>query len=305
MKHCLLFLFLFCQPIWALAQIIEIDTSETAPPPIRRNVLTDDPEQRSTLPRSSTSRTASGRQSDYLLLHQLREIQTWSVAIEGGFRSDASNLTNTFNRLVSSATQFKGVWSVLAGYTYRNAWAVETGYARAPIHLNITIANGSQPLVFTYQNSGSGIPVRLKRRIGSGKKAENGTGFWVTGGAWLIPNGTKQLDDFKLIGYIYGGRNNRIDTLRLDNITSTNQITGLAEAGFEYNVRLSSSLELGGYLRKFWGLGDALRSDMIYSVNKSSIQYASATANGTGWGFGMSLRYIYGKQHELKQERDR
>ena len=305
MKHCLLILFLFCQSVSALAQIIEIDTSETAPPPIRRRVLTDDPEQRSDVPRSSTSRTASGRESDYLLLHQLREIQTWSVALEGGFRSDGSTLSNSFNRLVSTATQFKGVWSVLAGYTYRNAWAVEAGYAHAPIHLNITIANGSQPLVFTYQNSGSGIPVRLKRRIGSGKKAENGTGFWLTGGAWLIPNGTKQLDDFKLIGYVYGGRGNRIDTLRLDNTTTTSQFTGLAEAGFEYNVRLSSSLELGGYLRKYWGFGDALRSDLIYSVNKSSIQYASVTANGSGWGFGMLLRYIYGKQHEVKQERTR
>ncbi|GAB4037448.1 hypothetical protein GCM10028809_52600 [Spirosoma gilvum] len=238
------------------------------------------------------------------MLHQLREIQTWSVTLEGGFRSDGSTLSNSFNRLVSNATQVKGVWSVLASYTYRNAWTIETGYAHAPIHLNITIANGSQPLTYTYQNSGTGIPLRIKRRIGSGKNAENGTGFWLTGGAWLIPNGTKQLDDFKLIGYIYSGRN-RIDTLRLDNTTTTNQITGLAEAGVEYNARLSSSIELGGYLRKYWGFGDALRSDLIYSVNKGSIQYAAATANGTGWSFGISLRYIYGRQHELKQNRSR
>ncbi|GAB3940238.1 hypothetical protein GCM10028805_01690 [Spirosoma harenae] len=300
MKHVLLLLaFFVCSS--ALAQIIEIDTSEVAPPPIRRKVLTADPEDRSDQPRSSKHRSTADQESDYLLLHQLREIQTWYVGAEGGFRSDGSLLTNSLDGLLKNASQTKAVWSILVGYTYRNAWAIESGYTHAPIHLNITIPNGNTPLVYTYQNSGAGIPLRLKRRIGSGKRSDSGTGFWLTAGGWLIPNGNPTFDGFNLIGYSYSGRGNRVDTLRLTNTTKTSPITGLAEAGVDYTARLSPSFELGGYVRKFWGFGEAIRSDITYTVNKKTEQIASVTANGTGWSFGITLRYIYGKQHELKE----
>ena len=230
-------------------------------------------------------------------MDQFDEVQTWYAALDGGFRNDGSTITNSFNGLISSASLTKFNWSVLLGYTYRNAWAIESGYAHVPIHLNITVPNGGvSPLVFNYQNSGHGIPVRIKRRIGSGKKAANGTGFWLSGGVWLIPNGTNQPNNFQLIGYSTRSRRTT-DTLRLNSSTVIlNSISGLAEAGVDYTTRLSTSLELGFYARKYWGLGNALRSDLTYTVNNASQQESSIIANGTGWGFGVALRYIYGRQ---------
>jgi hypothetical protein len=309
MKHIFLLAFSFGLSVSALAQEVVIDTNYYTPPAQRRQVLTPDPEQGYTPYQpsrtQSTGRYHNGPDSDNPLFHQLKEVQTWYLGAEGGLRSDGSTLTNSFNGLVSNVTQTKVVWSVLLGYTYRNAWAVETGYAHTPIHLNITIANGQTPLIFNYQNSGSGIPLRLKRRIGSGKQAKNGTGFWLTAGAWLIPNGTGPMDDFKLIGYSSrnSSRVRTTDTLRLSNTTKTfSSVTGLAELGVDYSARLSPFLELGAYVRKYWGLSNALRSDLVYTINNKSEQQGVVTANGTGWGFGIALRYIYGRQHEVKKD---
>lgn len=298
MKHISLLFCLFIMPLTALTQEVVIDTNYYAPPPVvRKRVLTEDPEQRSGNRRAEAVRRDRNRQE---LLEKLNEVKTWYIGGESGFRSDGSLLTNSFDGLVSNPTLTKTVWGLLAGYTYRNSWTIETGYTRSPIHLNITIANSGSPLVFNYQNSGYGIPIRLKRRIGSGSRAANGTGFWLTAGAWLVPNGEGQTGDFKLIGYSYRGRT-RADTLRLTNTTTiANSITGIAELGIDYSTRLSSSLELGFFARKYWGLGTALQANLVYTVNTTARQQATITADGTGWGFGVSLRYIYGRQHELK-----
>lgn len=297
MKHISLLFLLVGLSISAMAQEIVIDTSYYAPPPVvRKRVLTDDPDQNPNHHRLSTRR----EKSTYEQAYQLKETQTWYVGLDGGFRTDGGMLSNSFDGLISINSSTKASWSVLLGYTYRNAWTVETGYTSAPIHLNITIANGARPLTYNYQNSGYGIPLRIKRRIGLASRAANGTGFWLTAGAWLIPNGSVNLDDFRLIGYSYRNNRTRTDTLRLDNTTTTKSISGVAELGIDYSVRLSSSIEFGAYLRKYWGLGEAIRSDIVYTVNGIAQPQSTAKANGTGWGFGIALRYIYGRQQEVK-----
>ncbi|GAB3804118.1 hypothetical protein GCM10028819_35160 [Spirosoma humi] len=297
MKHLFLLTFLMGLFTSGQAQEVVIDTNYYAPPPVvRERLLTEDPDNN---PRyqSGGSQRATRRRG---LLEKLNEVQTWYVGAETGFRSDGSVLNNSLDRLVSNPTPVKASWSALLGYTYRNAWTVEAGYTRAPIHLTISIANSNSPLVFNYLNNGHGVPLRLKRRLGSGKRAANGTGFWITGGGWLIPNGSGQTGDFRLIGYSYYGRN-RVDTIRLTNSTTIRkQLTGIAELGLDYTTRLASRVEMGFYVRKYWGLGIALQSDLVYTVNNNSKTQATITADGTGWGFGISLRYLYGRQYEVR-----
>ncbi|UHG89520.1 hypothetical protein [Spirosoma oryzicola] len=297
MRNISLLVFFVSLMLSAQAQEVVIDTSYYAPPPVvRQRLLKEDPDDN-----TSSREVRESNRAQQTLLNQLNEVQSWYVSAEGGLRSDISRSSNSFGGLVSNSTPTKVVWSVLVGYTYRNAWSLEAGYTRAPTHLNITIASNPEPLVFNYLNNGYGIPIRLKRRLGSGKQAANGTGFWVTGGAWLTPNGNSQTGDFKLIGYSYGSRN-RVDTIRLSNTTAVfKSITGIAELGLDYAARLSPSLELGGYVRKYWGLGNALKSDLTYTVNNRSTEHATITADGSGWGFGITLRYIYGRQHEMKK----
>ncbi|MBD2752770.1 hypothetical protein [Spirosoma validum] len=301
MKHVSIFLFFLALSLSTRAQEIVSDTNYYTLPSQRRPVLTADPDQRSGYYQLNADQPVGRRRADHQLIDEFKEMQTWYAGAEGGFRSDISTLSNTFNSLVSNPTQTKAVWSILLGYTYRNCWGIETGYSRSPIHLSIKIANGQNPLDFNYQNSGYGIPLRLKRRIGLGSRSANGTGFWLTAGAWFIPNGNGQMDNFRLIGYSSRSRGSRTDTLRLTNsATAPNRLTGLAEVGVEYAVRLSSFLELGAYARTYWGLGTALRSELTYTINSTSETKATMTADGTGWGFGIALRYIYGRQHEAK-----
>ncbi|AKD55149.1 hypothetical protein [Spirosoma radiotolerans] len=297
MKHIFLLTFLIGVSLSGQAQEVIIDTNYYAPPPVvRRRVLTEDPDNNPNHQSNGSGQASRKRK----LLEKLNEVHTWYVSAETGLRSDGSVLSNSFDRLVSNPAPTKASWSALLGYTYRNAWTIEAGYIRAPIHLNISIANGSNPLVFNYLNSGYGIPLRIKRRVGSGKRAANGTGFWVTGGAWLIPNGSGQTGDFQLIGYNRSGRN-RVDTIRLNNSTTIlKQVTGIAELGVDYTTRLASRVEMDFYVRKYWGLSNALQSDLVYTVNNGSKTQATVTADGTGWGFGLSLRYLYGRQYEVK-----
>ena len=297
MKHLSLLSMLVSLSTAVQAQEVVIDTSYYTSP-VRRRVLMADPDKNPGNHQIKSGRRADGRHD---LINQLNEIQTWYVGAEGGFRTDGGTLSNSFNGLVSTPTPAKAMWEASLGYTYHNAWVIETGYTHAPIHLTMSIANNSVPLVYTYTNSGYGLPLRLKRRLGPARQAKNGTGFWLTAGAWLIPNGSNPTGDFKLIGYSYRGRSH-VDTLRLTNTTTVaNRVTGMAELGLDYATRLSSHLELGFYVRTYWGLGNALKADLVYTVNGSSQQQAMVTANGSGWGVGTSLRYIYRRQHELKK----
>ncbi len=281
------------------AQEVVIDTSYyRPPPPVRARTLQADPEKNYG---SHLIRGGKRADSRHDLAAQLNEVRTWYIGAEGGFRSDGSVFSNSFDGLISTPTQTKATGGLTFGYGYRNAWILETGVTYAPIHLAISVANRGDALVYTYTNSGYSIPFRIKRRLGSGRLASNGTGFWITGGAWLVPNGSGQLGDFSLIGYSYRGRN-RVDTLRLSSTALvSNRITGVAELGLDYAIRLSSYLELGFFGRKYWGLGTALQSNLLYTVNGGAEQRSTLTANGSGWGFGLALRYIYSRQHELKK----
>ncbi|MBD2699323.1 hypothetical protein IC229_01655 [Spirosoma sp. BT702] len=301
MKHIFFTSLFLSSFISAQAQEIVIDTSSVAPPPVRVHGLTADPDERLEDFRYGKIRTADGKREDYLQFRRLKEIQTLSINVEGGFRSETSTLSNSFNGLINSNLSMKANWSVLLGYSYRNIWAIEAGYGYLPIRLNVSVTNGSNPLIYNYQNSGNGATVRLKRRIGSGKRSLNNTGFWLTGGAWLIPNGSGQIDPLRLTGRSNSRRNRAADTLQLNiNTSIANRFTGMAELGAEYTVRLASSVELGFYARKYWGIGDALQSTLTYKVNNAAEQQSFIKSDGSGWGFGVALRFILEREHEFK-----
>lgn len=295
MKHIFLLGTLSCWCVSAMAQEVVIDTNYYTPPPVRRRVLTADPDQQ-TEPRGRLKKL----KNDWM--DQFSEQHTWYAALEGALRTEGSVSSNSFNGLISNPGQSSFTWGLLLGYTYRNAWAAELGYSYAPIHLNITVVNTPTPYAYHYQNSGHGIPLRLKRRLGSADRAQSGTGFWVSAGAWLLPNGQSLVDALHFTGRSAYSRRSPVDTLQLSiNTETTTRMTGLAELGLDYAVRLSSTLELAFTARKFWGLGKTLHSDLVYSVNSTAETRGTITANGAGWGFGGSLRYIYSRQHALKK----
>lgn len=218
----------------------------------------------------------------------------WYVALDGFIRTDRAQLDNSFDDLIQSDRVGKAGWGAVLGWVYRERWAVEGGYARMPIHTQVSVSNASSPLVFRYSNARNAFVVRGKRLLLSTNKPWLRSGFWLSGGMWLVPNGGQQQGQFSLYGYRYSGRRETPDTLRLTSQTQANtKLTAIAEVGAEYNVRLSNAIDLGVSVRKFWGLANALTTDVTYSVNRSSVQQAQLQGAGTGMSYGLTLRYTY------------
>ena len=224
----------------------------------------------------------------------------WYVAADGFVRTDRADLTNSLDGLISSDHVAKVGFGVTIGYVYRERWAVEGGYARMPVHSQVSISNGAVPLAFTYSNNKNAFVMRAKRLVLSTSGPWLRSGFWLGGGVWLVPNNGQKEGHFSLIGYRYRGRSEPVDTMRLTSQTvSTSRITGLAELTAEYNVRLSSQLDLGFSVRRFWGLGSALTTDVSYTVNNQAPQLAQLNGTGTGMSYGVTLRYTYALRREL------
>jgi hypothetical protein len=243
----------------------------------------------------------------------------WYVALDGFIRTDRAKLDNSLDGLIKSDLVGKAGWGAVIGWSYRERWAIEGGYARMPIHTQVSVTNASSPLVFRYNSSPSAFGLRGKRLIVSTSKPWLRSGFWLSGGMWLIPNSGQKEGHFSLIGYRYSGRRETPDTLRLTSETQANaRMTTLAELGAEYNIKLSNSIDLGFSVRKFWGLGNALTTDVTYAVNypnspggnvadvgsRTSVQKAQLLGDGSGMSYGFTLRYTYSIRRNLANALD-
>ena len=240
-------------------------------------------------------REATKRDYDRLLVRYGSYLaQRWYFGAEGFLRADQGHLSNSFGGLIASNTVTRPGWSAVIGWTYRDAWALEAGYARSPIHNELAISQ----YTFQFQNERNGFLLRTKRQLFSTSPQERRSGLWATAGLWLIPNAGEHKSRLSFEGYGRRGYQREIDTLVITTQTATNtRATGLAELGLEYNVRLSSRVDLGIYARKYWGLGSSITTDLTYSVNGQLPQTATLQGRGSGASFGVSLRYTYTRKH--------
>jgi hypothetical protein len=218
----------------------------------------------------------------------------WYASLDGFVRTDRAHMDNSFNGLIESNAVTKVGVGAIIGWTSRERWAVEAGYARMPIHTQVSVRNGVTPLVYRYTNGRDAFVLRGKRLVLSTSGPWLRSGFWLSGGMWLVPNGGQSEGRFSLLGYRYRGRGESPDTLRLLSQTRTgHRVTTMAELGAEYNVRLSDNIDLGLSVRKFWGLGSSIVTNVNYSVNRTIAQEAQLKGTGTGMSYGVSLRYTY------------
>lgn len=244
-------------------------------------------------------RESSKRDYDRLLVRYGSYLAgRWYIGAEGFVRTDNSRLSNSFGGLVSGKPVTRPGWSALIGWTYRNAWAVEAGYARSPIHNELAV----NPYIFRFENEKNGFVLRAKRQLFSTSPQERRSGVWVSAGMWLIPNEGANKSRLTLKGYGRRSYQQETDTLIITTQTATsNRITGLAEIGLEYAVRLSSRVDLGIYARKYWGIGSSITTDLNYSVNGQMPQSATLQGRGSGANLGIALRYTYSRKHLVAQ----
>lgn len=221
--------------------------------------------------------------------------ERWYVGVEGFVRVDHNQLSNSFGGLIVTNATTKPGWSALVGWTARD-WAIEAGYARSPINNQFAI----NPFEFQFQNNKNGFLLRGKRQLFSTSPQGRRSGVWATAGFWLIPNAGETKSRLSFEGYGRRSYTREIDTLTITSHTNTNtRSTGLLELGLEYNVKLSSRIDLGIYGRKYWGLGSSITTDLTYSVNGREQQMSTLLGRGTGVSFGIALRYTYSRKHAI------
>lgn len=224
----------------------------------------------------------------------------WYVALDVFASTGRARIDNSFNGLINSDRSTRMGMGVLLGWSYRERWAVEAGYARLPIQTKVSVQNGAYPLVYKYQGIGDGFVLRGKRRIISTSGPWLRSGFWLSGGAWLIPNTGRQEGEFELVKYQYRGQGEAPDKLTLSSSTVlAPRATAIAELGAEYNVRLSNNFDMGFQVRKRIGLSDVLTTDVRYTVNQYPGQHAQLISNGSGMTYGLTLRYTMALRRKL------
>ena len=218
----------------------------------------------------------------------------WYVALDGFVRTDRAQLDNSFNGLIESNTVTKVGWAALIGWSYRERWIVEAGYARMPVHTQVSVVNASSPLNFRYTNDHSAFVLRGKRLVLSTSKPWLRSGLWLSGGLWAVPNAGEQEGSFSISGYRYDNARETRTPVRMTGHTYTNaQLSALAEVGAEYNVRLSADFDLGFSVRRYFGLSNSITTDVTYTVNQTAIQQTQLQGAGTGMSYGTTLRYTW------------
>jgi len=217
----------------------------------------------------------------------------WYAGIDGFVRTDKNTLSNTFDGLISTESPATYGWSAIAGWVGNENWGVEAEYARSPIH-NVLLINGDNSLSYKFTNDKNSLILRGKRRLLFGKEYLRRSAFWVSGGVGLIPNSGKQKDYHEFYGYKQKGRRQGVDTLAMITETRTNaHATGLVEASAEYVLKVAKGVDLSFFVRKQWGLGTSVTTNLDYYVNQKKTQTALIKGDGSGWNFGLSLRYVF------------
>ncbi|GAB3891498.1 hypothetical protein GCM10028803_03370 [Larkinella knui] len=273
-------------------------------PPVE-TVGDDQPEWRSTRTRRTELTQLVARYGEAYIRER------WYVGGDGFFRTDQSQLDQTFNGLISTKATIRTGWSALVGWVGNERWALEGGYARSAIHNTLVVGSGSNALDLRFENNKNGYVIRGKRLLRFGNRAARRSGVWLGAGLWMIPNNGRQLSSFLVEGYTYSGsgggyrrqpNRTQIDTIQIFGETRLSpNVSGLAEASAEYTVKLGGRAELSFFARKYWGLDPSITTNLMYSVNHGASQAAVLRSDGSGWSVGVSLRYVYALRYDLRK----
>lgn len=222
---------------------------------------------------------------------QIRVENRWYFAGEGVVRTDQNKINNTLDGLLSTRSVTGAGWGASVGWVSKEQWGVEVSYLRAAIH-TIMVVSSTYPLEYKIANDKNYLTIRGKRRLLFGKSMQPRSAFWISAGISAIPNSGRQKEVIDLIGYARRGRQE--DTLRLQGEGRvSNGVTGVVDLGLEYAIKAGKKMEVSLYTRRQWGLGTSVKTIMNYTVNRENQGTSVITANGTGWTFGIGVRYNF------------
>jgi hypothetical protein len=226
-------------------------------------------------------------------LGDVRISNRWYAGADGFLRTDKNTLSNDFDELIGTQSPTISAWSAAVGWVSHEQWTVEAEYARSAIH-NVLLINGDNPMRYKLENDKNSLIFRGKRRMLFGKSKVRRSAFWVGAGIGFVPNSGQIKDYMEFYGYREKGRRQGVDTLALTSETRTNSSwTGLAEVSAEYVVKVGKVVDMSFFARKQWGMGTSVTTNLAYFVNGTEMENAQIKGDGTGWTFGVSLRYVF------------
>lgn len=221
----------------------------------------------------------------------------WYVSLDGFVKTDRAQLDNSYDGLIENNAVGKASWGVTLGWSHREKWAIEGSYAQMPIHTQLAISQTNPPVKARFTSERNAIALRAKRLVLSTSKPWLRSGFWVSGGMWMLPGNTQSMDSFSASGYRYQSQWETHEPFRLTSQTTVqSQTAALAELGIEYNVRLSNAFDLGMSVRKIWGLTNIVTTDVTYAAVREIPQMAQLQGAGSGMSYGVTLRYSFSTQ---------
>lgn len=218
----------------------------------------------------------------------------WYVALDGFVRTDRAQIDNSHEGLMESDLVGKAGWGATLGYVFHERWAIEGSYARMPIHTQLAVSYTNPPTSLRATTNRNAFMLRGKRLLLSTSKPWLKSGFWISGGAWVLPTIPSEQENSSLAGYRYQNRWEAGDMFKLTTRTQApGHLAALAELGVEYNVRLCSSVDIGLSARKVWGLSDIVTTNVSYVGSRTSPQQAQLQGRGAGMNYGVTLRYSF------------
>ncbi|GGN00943.1 hypothetical protein GCM10010967_39100 [Dyadobacter beijingensis] len=217
----------------------------------------------------------------------------WYVGVNGFVRKDNNTIDNDFDGLIGTQSPTVSSWGISTGWVYKEQWNIELAYDRSAIH-NVLMIYGDNPLSYQMENDKNNLILRGKMRLLFGKPSVRKSAFWVSAGAGLVPNSGRAKEFMEFSGYRERGRRLGVDTLYMSSDTRISKsMTGLVEASAEYVIKVAKSIDMSIFARKQWGIGNSITTDLVYKVNGVETERARIEGDGSGWNFGISLRYVF------------
>lgn len=291
MKHFSAVLFLLLLP-WVTLKAQEIPDEENG-------YYTPVPSTPPTLKKALTRKQLEKQRE------QMRVLSRWYIGVDLFGRSDISSLDNNYRYLFktmnSSTIDFS--FSGQVGWVFREQLALEAGYARSKIH-NTAILNTTNKGGFRFANDGNAFFLRGKFMLEFEKMGRRRPGIWVGGGAWAVPNSGGEREPKAYIIYHYDNRGNSDTTYVSSKTTLGNDWTYGLELLAEVSFKVNEWSDMAIFLRRHWGYGTALTTELTYADNKKVIDTGYIKSEGTGWNFGISYRFMTGiKRGEPKTKK--
>lgn len=236
-------------------------------------------------------------------LETIRIRSRWYLGTDHYGRLDKTTLDNHHDYLLRPASTWDYSFSGQIGWIFREQLAIEGGYAHTGIHNNARL-NTTNKGGFRFTNNRNAIFLRTKVLLEFEKPGLRRPGLWLGAGGWAVPNsgGTREPKGFKI--FHYNGYGNPADTTYVGSATTiSNDWTFGLEASAEYSFKAAEWADIAFFLRHQWGYGNAITTELTYSDNHDILGKGYLQSNGTGWSFGISLRFVSAIQRGAVREK--